>query len=90
MSSKCPRCSKTVYFAERQTAEGADWHGLCLRLTLKERKENAPKHMFCIQDHANLNPDKMRPAAGETKFCSECGAERVDGDKFCSGCGSAL
>jgi ribosomal protein S27AE len=43
MSSKCPRCGKTVYFAERQTAEGKDWHGICLMEAIKEKKQNAPK-----------------------------------------------
>jgi len=88
MTSKCPRCGKTVYFAERQTAEGKDWHGLCLRQTIKEKQENAPKHMFCIQDHPNLNPEKMQPASGDG--CPQCGAAHNPGDKFCSGCGHAF
>ncbi|NP_001140017.1 cysteine-rich protein 2 [Salmo salar] len=29
--SKCPRCSKTVYFAEKVTSLGKDWHRPCLR-----------------------------------------------------------
>jgi phage FluMu protein Com len=29
--SKCPKCGKTVYFAERVTALGKDWHKLCLK-----------------------------------------------------------
>ncbi|XP_055346281.1 cysteine-rich protein 1-like [Paramacrobiotus metropolitanus] len=28
---KCPRCSKEVYFAERRTSMGKDWHRECLR-----------------------------------------------------------
>jgi len=31
-------------------------HGLCLREAIKENRDNAPKHMFCIQDHPNINP----------------------------------
>uniref|UniRef100_A0A7E4UMN9 Cysteine-rich protein 1 n=1 Tax=Panagrellus redivivus TaxID=6233 RepID=A0A7E4UMN9_PANRE len=27
----CPRCSKPVYFAERVTSIGKDWHRPCLR-----------------------------------------------------------
>ncbi|ELR24198.1 LIM domain containing protein [Acanthamoeba castellanii str. Neff] len=29
--SKCPTCSKTVYFAERVSALGRDYHRLCLK-----------------------------------------------------------
>jgi len=87
MPSQCPRCKKTVFFAERQTAEGADWHGLCLRETLKERRETGPKHMFCVQDHPNLNPDKMTAVASSQ--CTHCSAQIAVGDKFCAGCGNA-
>ncbi|KYN02327.1 Cysteine-rich protein 1 [Cyphomyrmex costatus] len=27
----CPKCDKPVYFAERKTSLGKDWHGSCLR-----------------------------------------------------------
>ena len=27
----CPRCSKPVYFAERVTSLGKDWHRPCLK-----------------------------------------------------------
>lgn len=27
---KCPRCGKSVYFAERATGPGGDWHKRCL------------------------------------------------------------
>ncbi|KAI5732652.1 hypothetical protein M8J76_002798 [Diaphorina citri] len=27
----CPKCNKPVYFAERKTSLGKDWHGSCLR-----------------------------------------------------------
>merc|ERR1711911_334679 len=27
----CPKCAKPVYFAERKTSLGRDWHGACLR-----------------------------------------------------------
>ncbi|KAL5505530.1 hypothetical protein EMCRGX_G006978 [Ephydatia muelleri] len=29
--SKCPKCDKPVYFAERKTSLGHDWHPTCLR-----------------------------------------------------------
>ncbi|XP_031436792.1 cysteine-rich protein 2 isoform X2 [Clupea harengus] len=31
MSSKCPKCEKTVYFAEKVASLGKDWHKLCLK-----------------------------------------------------------
>ncbi|KAK5642122.1 hypothetical protein RI129_008289 [Pyrocoelia pectoralis] len=27
----CPKCDKAVYFAERKTSLGKDWHAGCLR-----------------------------------------------------------
>uniref|UniRef100_A0A674GSK1 Cysteine rich protein 1 n=1 Tax=Taeniopygia guttata TaxID=59729 RepID=A0A674GSK1_TAEGU len=30
-SSRCPRCQKEVYFAEKVTSLGKDWHRPCLR-----------------------------------------------------------
>jgi len=28
---KCPRCQKEVYFAEKKTSMGKDWHAACLK-----------------------------------------------------------
>jgi len=39
MSSKCPHCGKTVYFAERTICEGKECHGTCVRNYLREKKE---------------------------------------------------
>jgi ribosomal protein S27AE len=34
---KCPRCGKTVYFAERQTGpDGGEWHQICVQAQKKE------------------------------------------------------
>mmetsp|Transcript_20375 Transcript_20375/g.30291 ORF Transcript_20375/g.30291 Transcript_20375/m.30291 type:complete len:148 (+) Transcript_20375:58-501(+) len=30
-ASKCPKCGKRVYFAERQQVLGQDWHKLCVK-----------------------------------------------------------
>jgi len=27
----CPKCNKPVYFAEKKTSMGKDWHGPCLK-----------------------------------------------------------
>jgi len=37
--TKCPYCGKTVYFAERQICEGKEFHGVCARNYLKDKKE---------------------------------------------------
>ncbi|CAK9297716.1 unnamed protein product [Gordionus sp. m RMFG-2023] len=29
--TKCPRCTKEVYFAEKKSSLGKDWHPLCLK-----------------------------------------------------------
>ncbi|XP_033122306.1 cysteine-rich protein 1-like [Anneissia japonica] len=31
---KCPRCTKEVYFAEKVTSLGKDWHKMCLKCKL--------------------------------------------------------
>ncbi|CAM4644114.1 unnamed protein product [Leuciscus chuanchicus] len=31
MASKCPKCEKTVYFAEKVASLGKDWHKFCLK-----------------------------------------------------------
>ncbi|XP_072284985.1 cysteine-rich protein 2-like isoform X3 [Pyxicephalus adspersus] len=31
MASQCPKCDKTVYFAEKVTSLGKDWHKFCLK-----------------------------------------------------------
>uniref|UniRef100_A0A8I3S4W7 Cysteine rich protein 2 n=1 Tax=Canis lupus familiaris TaxID=9615 RepID=A0A8I3S4W7_CANLF len=31
MASKCPKCDKTVYFAEKVSSLGKDWHKFCLK-----------------------------------------------------------
>ncbi|MED6246589.1 Cysteine-rich protein 2 [Ataeniobius toweri] len=31
MASKCPKCDNTVYFAEKVSSLGKDWHKFCLK-----------------------------------------------------------
>eukprot|EP01094_Clydonella_sp_ATCC50884_P027149 TRINITY_DN767_c0_g1_i2.p1 TRINITY_DN767_c0_g1~~TRINITY_DN767_c0_g1_i2.p1 ORF type:complete len:135 (+),score=45.42 TRINITY_DN767_c0_g1_i2:32-436(+) len=40
--TKCPRCGKTVYAAEKRLAEGETWHHVCYQQHFKEKK-NAKK-----------------------------------------------
>ncbi len=40
-NSKCPQCGKTVYFAERSTFEGKDYHSICL---IQRQKQESSIH----------------------------------------------
>ncbi|XP_059208532.1 cysteine-rich protein 2 isoform X2 [Centropristis striata] len=44
MSSKCPKCEKTVYFAEKVSSLGKDWHKLCLKCDRCNKLLNAGGH----------------------------------------------
>lgn len=53
----CPGCGKVVYFAERQTREGKDWHGKCLQVFLKEQGKGAKGASYVA---FSLNVDILR------------------------------
>ncbi|XP_061766405.1 cysteine-rich protein 2-like [Nerophis ophidion] len=44
MSSKCPKCDKVVYFAEKVSSLGKDWHKLCLKCDRCNQHLNAGGH----------------------------------------------
>ncbi|KAM7376175.1 hypothetical protein PAMP_005920 [Pampus punctatissimus] len=44
MASKCPKCDKTVYFAEKVSSLGKDWHKLCLKCDRCNKLLNAGGH----------------------------------------------
>ncbi|RVE57526.1 hypothetical protein OJAV_G00216850 [Oryzias javanicus] len=44
MASKCPKCEKTVYFAEKVSSLGKDWHKLCLKCDRCNKLLNAGGH----------------------------------------------
>eukprot|EP00013_Stygamoeba_regulata_P020235 CAMPEP_0177651242 /NCGR_PEP_ID=MMETSP0447-20121125/12426_1 /TAXON_ID=0 /ORGANISM="Stygamoeba regulata, Strain BSH-02190019" /LENGTH=103 /DNA_ID=CAMNT_0019154275 /DNA_START=55 /DNA_END=367 /DNA_ORIENTATION=- len=83
--SKCPRCGKTVYFAERQMNDGKEYHGNCLMAHLKEQKEAGKARPF--QKTGAENPANFVPAdvaldpSNPTKTCDDgkcsCGAARA-------------
>eukprot|EP01089_Gocevia_fonbrunei_P021193 TRINITY_DN8124_c0_g3_i1.p1 TRINITY_DN8124_c0_g3~~TRINITY_DN8124_c0_g3_i1.p1 ORF type:complete len:106 (-),score=19.06 TRINITY_DN8124_c0_g3_i1:68-385(-) len=56
MSKKCPTCSKTVYFAERITAIGNDYHKLCFK---------------CTQCKKRLEPGKLSEHNAQL-YCNSC------------------
>jgi hypothetical protein len=39
------RCNKTVFFAEKQSYDGKDFHGMCLTSYKKEMKSGLVGHM---------------------------------------------
>ncbi|XP_078466355.1 cysteine-rich protein 2-like [Lampetra fluviatilis] len=42
--SKCPKCEKTVYFAEKVTSLGKDWHKFCLKCERCSKTLSAGSH----------------------------------------------
>ena len=42
--TKCPKCDKTVYFAERKTSLGKDWHKSCLKCEKCKKVLNPGQH----------------------------------------------
>ncbi|PRP88280.1 hypothetical protein PROFUN_03389 [Planoprotostelium fungivorum] len=94
MSTKCYRCGKTVYAAEKQSYDGADFHGLCL---VSHKKENMKPKLLGVyagdEDRVagqlNSSSIKQTPAAGAVNFCGECGTKAGTGN-FCSKCGNKL
>jgi len=54
--SKCPTCSKTVYFAERVAAGGKDFHKLCFK---------------CQACKKQLEPAKFSERDGQL-YCKTC------------------
>ncbi|CDQ88100.1 unnamed protein product [Oncorhynchus mykiss] len=44
MASKCPKCDKTVYFAEKVSSLGKDWHKFCLKCGRCNKTLNAGGH----------------------------------------------
>mmetsp|Transcript_31682 Transcript_31682/g.88793 ORF Transcript_31682/g.88793 Transcript_31682/m.88793 type:complete len:154 (+) Transcript_31682:85-546(+) len=56
---KCPRCGKSVYFAERQNVLGKDWHKMCVK---------------CKDCNKKLEPGSYSDMNGEI-FCKTCHAK---------------
>lgn len=72
MSSKCPRCSKTVYYAERAVGPGGkEWHKACFR---------------CKECRKGLDSMSCREHDGEI-YCKTCHSKAFGpkGYGFCGG-----
>jgi len=92
MTSKCAECGKTVYFAERQSYDGNDFHGTCLQAFKKKQKVGVSGHTMGFSSY----PTSGQPATSSKSsggsggsFCASCGA-KSDGGKFCASCGGKL
>jgi len=53
---KCPRCGKSVFFAEKATGPGGDWHKACLT---------------CKDCGKSVDSTTMREHEGEA-YCKAC------------------
>ena len=58
-TSKCPRCGKAVYFAERAKGPGGDWHKTCLK---------------CLDCRKLLDSTTLTEHEGEV-YCKACYAK---------------
>merc|ERR1712137_39188 len=74
--SKCPRCKKTVFFAERATGPGGDWHKSCL---------------VCIDCNKRLDSTNLAERDGEA-YCKACYGKRFGpkGFGFAAGAGGLM
>jgi len=90
MSSKCARCGKTVFFAEKQSYDGKDFHGICL---ISYKKELKPSLIGVYPGDEHRVAGQLKktkaPRDGTVNFCPNCG-NRVSGATFCSSCGNKL
>jgi len=90
----CSQCGKTVYFAEKQSYDGKDFHGICLQTYKKNMKTGLSGHQVGFSSYPAGNTgsvpvNKSPPVGGGNSFCSNCGA-KATGGKFCSGCGTSF
>eukprot|EP01102_Stenamoeba_stenopodia_P013164 TRINITY_DN4231_c0_g1_i1.p1 TRINITY_DN4231_c0_g1~~TRINITY_DN4231_c0_g1_i1.p1 ORF type:complete len:111 (-),score=20.90 TRINITY_DN4231_c0_g1_i1:58-390(-) len=102
---KCPKCGKSVYFAERQLFEGVDYHSSCVWQIAKEREASRGPPVFALHEQIFCNPNDPKPwtgsgqppaghtgggAAGGGAFCTGCGTAAKPGAKFCGSCGNKI
>lgn len=72
--SKCPKCGKPVYFAERKSSLGKEWHPQCLRCEVCDKTLTPGRHSehlgapYCNQCYqAHYGPDGFRPGSLEPR-----------------------
>ncbi|XP_048655471.1 cysteine-rich protein 2 isoform X2 [Marmota marmota marmota] len=82
MASKCPKCDKTVYFAEKVSSLGKDWHKFCLKcercnktLTPGGHAEHDGKpfcHKPCYATLFGPKASSVTTFTGEPNMCPRC------------------
>ncbi|KAM6166911.1 cysteine-rich protein 2 isoform 2-T2 [Erethizon dorsatum] len=82
MASKCPKCDKTVYFAEKVSSLGKDWHKFCLKcercsktLTPGGHAEHDGKpfcHKPCYATLFGPKASSVTTFTGEPNLCPRC------------------
>jgi len=88
MSSKCAMCQKTVYFAEKQSYDGKDYHGVCLQTLKKNQKTSLSGHTIGFSSYPQAPASSSGNSAA--KFCPSCGTKNETANSFCSNCGNKL
>ncbi|XP_030642322.1 cysteine-rich protein 3 isoform X2 [Chanos chanos] len=84
MTSKCPRCEKPVFFAEKVSSLGKNWHRFCLKCERCNKILSAGNHAehdgmpYCHQPCYGMlfgpkGPVQVKTFAGETSLCPGCG-----------------
>eukprot|EP00727_Mastigamoeba_balamuthi_P009035 m51a1_g4754 hypothetical protein (101) ;mRNA; f:416016-416765 len=98
MTSICPWCNQKVYFAERQVAEGKDYHGACLQ---KKKAQDKPKLLgvYPGEDPSRVAGQMRAPGgidiqppkpAAQKGTCPQCEKPNPPTAKFCAECGGQL
>eukprot|EP00013_Stygamoeba_regulata_P017645 CAMPEP_0177676010 /NCGR_PEP_ID=MMETSP0447-20121125/27535_1 /TAXON_ID=0 /ORGANISM="Stygamoeba regulata, Strain BSH-02190019" /LENGTH=107 /DNA_ID=CAMNT_0019184493 /DNA_START=42 /DNA_END=365 /DNA_ORIENTATION=+ len=103
--TKCPRCGKTVYFAERQEYKGKEYHPICAGLQRKEDDAATGPPLFSLSERIHCNPEDPKvhderyhgsagPHTGHVtpskpNACA-CGAALAPNAKFCCECGAKV
>jgi len=86
---KCARCGKTVYFAEKTSHDGKEYHQLCLVMQHKDDGSIHNKGWYGTtpQDKNAVNSVSSQQQQPRSGFCPQCSLELKPNAKFCSTCG---
>ncbi|TWW71824.1 Cysteine-rich protein 1 [Takifugu flavidus] len=74
---KCPNCGKEVYFAEKVTSLGKDWHRPCLRCQKCKKTLAAGSHAESSSFSTMVNPTATNPATLRCSDQEDSGTEEL-------------